>query len=144
MKKNYIQIKKLLSQKGYKFTNQRKLVYDVFLKHRDRYLSAGEVYDYARRKTEKAGLTTIYRTIDILLSVEIIQKMPIVADESYYILSSPGHKHHIVCVKCRQANEIDACMIDQMSDRITSDTGFSITGHKLIVYGVCRKCQADD
>jgi Fur family transcriptional regulator, ferric uptake regulator len=141
MKKNYNRIKNILSQNGYKLTSQRKLVYDIFINHKNKYLCASEVYDYARKKSSSAGLTTIYRTIDILLSVGIIQKMPIEADESYYILASKGHKHHIVCVNCRQVCEIDTCMIDQMSESITTDTGFSITGHKLIVYGVCAKCK---
>jgi len=115
-------IKQKLTEKGYKLTPQREMVYEIFFNNSDKYLSASEIYDRVRKKTKKAGLTTVYRTIELLSAVELIEKMPIVADESYYIISSDGHKHHIVCTNCRCVMEIDNCVMKEMGEQITNET----------------------
>ena len=139
MNLKYEKIKQKLSEKDFKFTNQRKAVYDVFYNNRNRYLSANEVYEKVRKK-HKTGLTTIYRTIELLKDLNLLKEMPIAGEETYYILIPKKHKHHIVCTKCKKVEEIDECMMEDMGEKISDESGFKITGHELIIYGICKKC----
>ena len=63
-----------LSQQGYKLTRQRKAVVEVVTQTHTR-LSAAEVFTQAQRACPDLGLTTVYRTLEILEQMGVIRRV---------------------------------------------------------------------
>ena len=53
--------KEMLREKGLKVTNQRILVLEVLADHRDKHLTAEDIYELVREDYPEIGLATIYR-----------------------------------------------------------------------------------
>ena len=52
--------KEMLREKGLKVTNQRILVLEVLADHRDKHLTAEDIYELVREDYPEIGLATIY------------------------------------------------------------------------------------
>ena len=63
-----------LSEQGYKLTRQRKAVVEVVAHTRTR-LSAADVFAKAQRACPDLGLTTVYRTLEILEQLGVIRRL---------------------------------------------------------------------
>ena len=66
---------KLLREKGLKVTTQRLAVLTVLSQKPDSHLTAEEIYDKVRVSSPDIGLATVYRTIQILLELKIIDRI---------------------------------------------------------------------
>jgi len=89
------------------------------------------------------GLPTIYRTIERLLSAELI--VPLFAKNmqtSYYICQSPGnnHHHHFVCSKCKEVQDVHHCVIDGFEEYVKKSLNAHLTDHIVQLEGLCSKC----
>ncbi len=62
----YQTILKELQQIGYKLTNQRKAIIKTILKNKDAHLSVEELFKLVQKEYHDLGLTTVYRTVDLL------------------------------------------------------------------------------
>ncbi|MCI8510660.1 MAG: transcriptional repressor, partial [Lachnospiraceae bacterium] len=65
----------LLKGRGLKVTGQRLLVLNIMAAHSDEHLTAEEIYDLAKISRPEIGLATIYRTVQVLLELHIINKV---------------------------------------------------------------------
>ena len=68
-------VKEMLRSRGLKVTSQRLLVLDIIVAHPDEHLTAEEIYELAKMKSPDIGLATIYRTLQVLLDLHIINKV---------------------------------------------------------------------
>ena len=67
--------KEMLREKGLKVTNQRILVLEVLADHRDKHLTAEDIYELVREDYPEIGLATIYRTVQLLLEMQLVHVM---------------------------------------------------------------------
>lgn len=75
MKMNDETVKGLLRKAGLKVTNQRMMVLDIIASHPAEHLTAEEIYDLAKVNSPEIGLATIYRTVQVLLDLHVIDKV---------------------------------------------------------------------
>lgn len=87
------------------------------------------------------GRATIYRTLEILASVDVLTRLIQQDGHPAYIWGAPGHRHHLVCSSCGTAVAFTFCPMDQLAPALTRDTSFLIQDHLLEVFGVCPSCQ---
>ncbi len=66
--------KKMLKEKGLKLTGQRLLVLETMAEHPGEHLTAEEIFDLARRNYPEIGLATIYRTLQVLVELNVDRK----------------------------------------------------------------------
>ena len=69
------EFKKLLKEKGLKVTNQRLLVLEVLADHRDTHMTAEDIYDLVKEDYPEIGLATIYRTLQLLLNMQLVDRI---------------------------------------------------------------------
>ena len=69
------ELKQKLQARQYKMTPQRQIVLQVFLKQDDKHFSAEEVHKILRDQEYEIGLATVYRTLDLLVELAILQKL---------------------------------------------------------------------
>ena len=72
MKMNDETVKGLLRKAGLKVTNQRMMVLDIIASHPAEHLTAEEIYDLAKVNSPEIGLATIYRTVQVLLDLHVV------------------------------------------------------------------------
>lgn len=70
------EVLKQLKEKGYRITGQRKLLLKIILSNE--YSSCKEIYFAAKKKDEKVGIATVYRTVQLLEDMELIRKEMVV------------------------------------------------------------------
>ena len=129
-----------LSQQGYKLTRQRKAVVEVVTQANAR-MSAAEVFATAQRACPDLGLTTVYRTLDILEQMGAIRRVHLDAGCEGFAPVTAEHGHHLICSSCRTAIEFEDCDLTALLNRVAKRTGFTIDQHWLELVGRCPQCQ---
>ena len=69
------EFKKLLKEKGLKVTRQRLVVLEVLAENPEEHLTAEEIYERVKADNPDIGLATVYRTVQLLLELELIRKL---------------------------------------------------------------------
>ena len=129
-----------LNQHGYKLTRQRKAVVEVMTLANTR-LTAAEVFAKAHRECPDLGLTTVYRTLEILEQLGAIRRVHLEDGCEAFAPTAIEHGHYLICANCQTTIEFEGCDLTAMLDRIADQTGFTIDQHWLELVGRCPKCQ---
>ena len=131
----------LLMRHGYRLTSPRRAVVADVLS-RGRPFTAEEVVASLKERAPEIGRATVYRTLELLASVDVLTRVLRSDGHPAYIAGTPGHRHHLVCSDCGVAVAFSACPVDDLVRDLSRDTRFAIQGHLLEVFGVCPACQS--
>lgn len=134
------ELEAVLREKGYKLTEQRRLIIEVFNESPGHH-TAQEIFDMVKEKFNGINFSTIYRNLELLSTLEIINKLQIESGVSHYELCGLEHHHHIICKKCGETREIDICPYANLGEEQLRAIGFKATDHKFEIYGYCSKCR---
>lgn len=137
------------SERGYRITEPRQIIIEV-LCNTDKHLSAEEVYHHVHRKFCNIGLATVYRTLDLLSNLGVINKFDFGDGRARYeLIKGPKakHHHHLICKQCGMIiNYTDYLdeeigMINKVEAMLEKKHAFKITNHNLHFYGICKNCR---
>lgn len=138
-------LKERLKEKGLKVTQQRMIVVEAFAEHKDKHLSAEDVYEIVRVDHPEIGLATVYRTVQLLSEIQLLDR--IILDDGcvrYEIRYMPNgdihHHHHLICRTCGKVLSFRKDLLDTLEKQIEEDTGFRVLDHELKFYGQCKEC----
>ena len=135
---------------GYRLTVPRQAILDVLSKTTE-HLSAEDIYLAVHEAHPSVGLTTVYRTLELLIQMGLIFKFDFGDGRARYELvegpKSIGHHHHLVCTVCGRIvdytdfidEEID--LLKQTEKGLSKKYKFKITNHLIQFYGQCDACQ---
>jgi Fur family ferric uptake transcriptional regulator len=123
-----------------KLTRPRQAVLDIIAKA-DRHLTAAEIYRRARNRFPHLGLTTVYRTLDLLVELGYIQRVHFAEGCHSYAAIARPHGHHLVCSQCGRAEEFEDCDLQSLMETLKAKTGYAIDLHVLELMGRCPSCQ---
>ena len=129
-----------LSRQGYKLTRQRKAVVEAMTLTNTR-LTAAEVYARAQRECADLGLTTVYRTLEILEQLGAIRRVHLEDGCEAFAPTALEHGHYVICQSCQATIEFEGCDLTRLLKRVADQTGFAIEQHWLELVGRCPKCQ---
>ncbi|MDD2420542.1 MAG: Fur family transcriptional regulator [Heliobacteriaceae bacterium] len=134
---------KRLHEKEYKLTPQRRVILRTFINYETGHLSAEDVYGIVKKQHPEIGLATVYRTLDLLAELDILEKINFGDGRFRYEFASHDthHHHHLICVNCGQVFEFEDDLLDSLEQAIQIRNGFNIIDHQLKFYGLCKKCQ---
>ena len=138
-------LKQRLQQRQHKLTTQRQTVLEVFLNHPGEHLSAEDVYGILRGKPLDIGLATVYRSLELLAELGILQKMEFGDGCSRYELGSASPQehqhHHLICLKCGKVIEFSDDLLEDLEKDVAQKSGFQIVDHQVKFFGYCKECQ---
>jgi len=127
---------------GIKWTKQRKSVYRV-LDEAEEPLSAVQIYHRVEQQAdgEEYAVSTIYRILAVFEEKGFITKTVWMSDgTAAYELNRGGHIHYAVCLECHRRIALQSCPFAHIHlEREAGD--FTVTGHKLELYGYCKDCR---
>lgn len=123
---------------GLKKTKTRTIIFDKFKEIKEP-ISAETLYDLIS-KDQSINLTTIYRNLNTLEELNIVEKIVRQDGIAYYSLKSNGHSHYMICDRCKIQIQLESCPIDINFFKQVNESGFEPTGHILEIHGLCEKC----
>ena len=135
---------------GYRLTIPREAILAVLSKT-SRHLSAEDVFLAVHKVYPAIGLTTIYRTLELLVQMGLVAKFDFGDKRARYELveGTKGirHHHHLVCTGCGRIIDYTDFIDDEKELLGRTEKGlskkfnFKITNHIIQFYGLCDKCK---
>ncbi|MGA1870764.1 MAG: Fur family transcriptional regulator [bacterium] len=141
-----------LKECGYRITLGREAILEALTKS-DKHLSAEDIYMRIHSSYPTIGLTTIYRTLEILVNIGIVFRFDFGDGRARYELAEDpekkNHHHHLICTKCKRIIDYTDFIDDEIELLKRTEKGLSekynfiITNHQIQFYGVCDKCRKE-
>jgi Fur family ferric uptake transcriptional regulator len=143
MKKTLDDIYSKLQHLNYKVTPQRQLILKAFIQKPSEHLSAEEVYMIVKDGYPDIGLATVYRTLDLLVELEVLRKIDLGDNRTRYEINQHDshYHHHMICLSCGKVQEFDHDLLETLEKLLTQKTGFQIIDHQLKFFGYCCYCK---
>ncbi|HET7629191.1 MAG TPA: Fur family transcriptional regulator [Bacillales bacterium] len=144
MEKRIERIKKQLHSQSYKLTPQREATVRVLLENEEDHLSAEDVYFLVKDKAPEIGLATVYRTLELLSELKVVDKINFGDGVSRYDLRQEGaahFHHHLVCMECGAVDEIQEDLLGDVEKTVEDRWRFLIKDHRLTFHGICHRCR---
>lgn len=128
----------------YKLTRQREIIFHTLNSYTDHHPSAEEVYEIVRGQHPEIGLATVYRTLELFIVLDIVQKLDFGDGRHRYELCglrSLNH-HHLICISCGKVVEMKELIPEKLDTVLDGMADFSNLNYQLYVYGYCKDCQS--
>ena len=139
---------RLLRDKKLKVTSQRLLVLEIMAGHPGEHLTAEEIHALASETYPDIGIATIYRTVQVLWELKIINKLSFDDGFTRYELgesteTNSNPHHHAICRGCGRIISFEGNLLDTLEKALQERLGFRVTGHDVRCYGYCRECSEE-
>ena len=120
-------------------TRQRQVILEE-LKKVTSHPTADEVYEMVRRRLPRISLGTVYRNLETLSESGLIQKLEFGGDQKRFDGNLENH-YHVRCTNCGRLDDIPSRQIIDIENAFRNACDYQITGHQLILTGLCPDCQ---
>ena len=97
-------------------------------------------YDPRRSQNASLGLVTVYRTLEKLEELNLIQRVHQPQGCQAFIAAFTGHQHLILCKRCGKVEFFSGEDLDDFFMKIGCQTGYKVEEHWLQLFGVCSDC----
>lgn len=137
-------LKERIKEKKYKLTRQRKIVLQAFLDSTENHMSAEDVFALVKDGNPDIGLATVYRSLDLFTTLELLKKLDFGDGRSRYELNDENLNHthhHLICLGCGKIVEFSYDFLDDVKMKIEEKEKFQIVDSQLKFYGYCSECQ---
>lgn len=125
---------------GYRITPQRQEILNCF-DPAGRHYSAEEVHRKVRARFPNISLDTVYRTLNTLKDLGILEALNFEDGRVRYELArESAHHHHLICLKCGQSQELDFCPLKFINSDLLRESNFKVARHSFEIYGYCSRC----
>ncbi len=131
-----------LQSRGMRNTDQRRLLVEHVFSSHDHF-DADTLLDQLPRKGEAGYVSrpTVYRTLSEFVDAGLLRKFELDGRAVYeHDYGYPQHDH-MYCSHCQQLFEFKSDALIQLRDQVARDHGFRVTGHRLIITGICEECR---
>jgi Fur family ferric uptake transcriptional regulator len=127
-----------LREQGYRLTPQRNLIWEV-LRGAGRHMTAEEVAAEVRLTLPDVNLSTVYRTLDLLVSLDLVVETRLEGSASYYEVSPEPSHHHYVCTCCGAVGHFSDELLAPVHEQL-SRSGFAVGHIQVTAFGRCSAC----
>jgi Fur family ferric uptake transcriptional regulator len=136
-----ISIKEKVRLSGLKLTKQREAICQVFFAQTG-HRSAEEILNSARMLDAKVSLATVYRTLKVLQEFGFVLSHNFKDGQALFEPRFEDEHHdHLICKNCGKIVEFMNIKMEMLQIEIAKAYGFSITDHKMEIYGLCENCR---
>ena len=130
--------RRALNVTGLRVTSQRALILEII---RRGHLGADEIYRQAREKQPRLSLSTVYRTLQVLKKLGLVEELHFDEAHHHYEVKPSSDHHHLVCLGCGKVVEFECPLSPKMKEDIAREKGFEVTGVEIRMTGYCPKCR---
>lgn len=113
-----------------------------YLGHQECCVSAQEIFDGVRSAGGSVGIASVYRVLDQLDELRLVQRVDIGDGVARYEPARPGgdHHHHLVCDDCGKVEPFSDDTLERSLERVAGRLGYE-DGHDVVLHGACDDCR---
>jgi Fur family ferric uptake transcriptional regulator len=115
----------------------------VLIGNQECVLSAREIADELRAGGREVGVATVYRTLELLESLRLVQRLDVGGGSARFEPALPGgehHHHHLVCDRCGRVTPFDDAKLERAIADLGRRLDHSVGDHDVILRGECPRC----
>ncbi len=135
-----------IKRMGRRMTVPRRAIFKV-VSNSSKHLSAEDIYMEIHKKYPGIGLTTIYRTLKLLVKTGLLIKHEFGEGCARYEYTAGKIKEHahLICMSCGKVQDcsdidIEKFGLDKISKEVSSRYSFNIKRKRLVFHGLCEEC----
>ena len=127
-----------LRRRGYRLTPQRQLVLEAVgeLGH----ATPEEIVTAVRRTASGVNISTVYRTLELLAELGLVQHAHLGHGASTYSVTSDDDHVHLVCRDCGGIEEAPPSVVGPVVAELAATRVFTVDVGHFAVFGRCREC----
>ena len=132
-----------LAQAGYRRGGARQAVVDL-LAGQACALSALDIEDALRGADRQVGRASVYRVLDELEQLKLVQRLQVGQGIARYEPLHPGgdhHHHHLVCDSCGDVTPFADDELERTLARVAERVAFEVAEHEIVLHGSCAPCR---
>jgi Fur family ferric uptake transcriptional regulator len=132
-----------------RWTMPREAILELLSKS-SKHMSAKEIYASLYNTYPGMGLTTVYRTLDLLARMGIVTRLTLGDGQSRYefkLSEKKDHHHHLICTNCGEIIDYSEFLDEELrlvrktEERLEKKYEFKIMDHNIEFLGLCEKCK---
>jgi Fe2+ or Zn2+ uptake regulation protein len=100
------------------------------------------VVDELRARGVSADYSSAFRGLERLSEDGTIRRVEL-GDGKARFEAHGAHHEHVRCAACGAVAAVPGCVVADVVPDVERETGFAITGHRLLFSGVCGTCARD-
>ena len=106
-------------------------------------VSALDIEQRIRRAGRRVGRASVYRVLEQLTELDLVNKLDLGAETASYERSGPGgdHHHHMVCDRCGKVLPFEDPGLERAVTKVTGGAGFEVRDHEIVLHGACDSCR---
>lgn len=139
-----------IKDRGYRLTRPRKIILKLMAGFQEP-RTAENIYMAVQKEDKSIGMATVYRTLELLVKINIAAKISFGTDRSFYIISETGSRsipNYLICKKCGRIiasnqgvdSQLQEKLIQDAETNIFKDCGIKVEGYQVFYTGYCDKC----
>jgi Fur family peroxide stress response transcriptional regulator len=127
-----------LRKKGYKATPQRIAICRFVLNSRD-HPTAQQVYDQVKKIHPTVSLATVYKTLEVLKSLDLIQEINPPQGQARFDSYMKPHIN-LICLQCGNIVDLDETTAIEETRKVAAAAKFKPKGQRIDIFGICKRC----
>jgi Fur family ferric uptake transcriptional regulator len=94
------------------------------------------------RRLDSVGRASVYRTLDQLDRLHLVQRVEIGGDAAgYERVDAEQHHHHLVCEECGRLAPFADRSLEQAIEAVSRTADFEVEAHDVVLRGRCPDCK---
>lgn len=131
-----------LRRGGHRLTPQRQMVLRT-LEQAGHHLSAEEICQRIQREYPGMSLSTVYRTLDLLVRLGMVLEAQLGGDRRVFELAGEHGEHtHLICRDCGAIAHPSELDLAALRRALAGESGFSALALNVVATGICPACAA--
>jgi Fur family ferric uptake transcriptional regulator len=108
-------------------------------------VSAQEIHDGVRARGARIGIASVYRALDALDALGLVQRIDLGDGVSRFEPAVPGgdHHHHLVCDDCGRVEQFEDEALESALQRVAGGHGYALAAHDVVLRGACEDCRSE-
>jgi Fur family transcriptional regulator, ferric uptake regulator len=135
--------RRAIGSTGRRMTPQRAVLLEIIQDSSD-HLDAEEIYRRARERGEKLSLSTVYRTLDLLKKLDLVDELHLWDGHHHYESKTPQEHSHLVCRGCGSVIELSWSVVERIKALAARQEEFQIERAQVDFVGLCSACGEAD
>jgi Fur family ferric uptake transcriptional regulator len=137
------QFERYLRSRGRRNTVQRRVVLDYVFREHDHFDVDRLIEKLPRRGQPKyVSRPTIYRTLAEFVDAGLLRKFELAGRTVYELNYGYPEHDHLYCQGCQRLIEFQSDALLALRDEVAARHRFRVTGHRLMITGLCAACQS--
>ncbi len=129
-----------LQQHGFRQTRSRRVIVETIL-NTPYGMEPLEIYQRGHQTYASLGMVTVYRTLETLTQLGLIERVHRPHGCNLYIRATVGHQHLLVCQDCGKVTYFEGDDLSALIKKVEKQSRFKITEHWLQFFGKCPECR---